>query len=229
MRTGVAAGITAGFTVLQAPVLVGLMALQTLAAASENPSPRTVSLSDDLQLEELAPGVWQHISWTELEGFGRTSANGLVVVGQKDAALIDTPWTDELTSALFTWVEENLGSRITVVGPTHSHGDNLGGLAAAHSLGAASYAHRQTAEFARLNGKPVPQDVFTDRMDLAVAGRALELRYVGGGHTVDNIVVWIADQQVLFRGCLVRSASTISLGYTKEADLAAWPQTTAAV
>jgi metallo-beta-lactamase class B/metallo-beta-lactamase class B GIM len=34
---------------------------------------------------------------------------------------------------------------------------------------------------------------------------------------------------VLFGGCLVRSAASRSLGYTKEADLEEWPQTIVAV
>ena len=48
---------------------------------------------------------------------------------------------------------------------------------------------------------------------------------MGPGHTADNIVTWIPDERVLFGGCLVRSASARTLGYTKEADLERWPST----
>ena len=47
----------------------------------------------------------------------------------------------------------------------------------------------------------------------------------GPGHTADNIVVWIPDQEILFGGCLVRSATSTQLGYTDEADLERWPRT----
>jgi metallo-beta-lactamase class B len=56
-------------------------------------------------------------------------------------------------------------------------------------------------------------------------GRLLELRLVGPGHTEDTIVVWLPDVEVLFGGCLVRSATAQSLGYTAEADLERWPAT----
>ncbi|MBE0665559.1 MAG: hypothetical protein IH584_07010 [Candidatus Aminicenantes bacterium] len=55
----------------------------------------------------------------------------------------------------------------------------------------------------------------------------LELFYPGAGHTVDNIVTWIADEQVLCGGYLVKSATARTRGYKKEADLTAWPATLA--
>ncbi|MBU4404663.1 MAG: hypothetical protein L6428_10360 [Candidatus Aminicenantes bacterium] len=49
----------------------------------------------------------------------------------------------------------------------------------------------------------------------------------GPGHTVDNIVTWIAAEKVLFGGCLVKAGTAKTLGFTAEADLAAWPATLA--
>lgn len=46
---------------------------------------------------------------------------------------------------------------------------------------------------------------------------------------MDNIVSWIADEQVLFGGCLVKAGGAKTLGYIKEADLVAWPATLAKV
>jgi len=51
----------------------------------------------------------------------------------------------------------------------------------------------------------------------------------GPGHTVDNIVTWIAAEKVLFGGCLVKAGTAKTLGFTAEADLAAWPATLARV
>jgi len=213
-------------------VLVGLavmLALPVAGLCDEQAVAKQVVVSADLSVEEVALGVWLHTSWDEVEGFGRVPANGLVVVGNGEAALIDTPWNNALTGELFDWVVKNLGCPITTVVATHSHGDNLGGLNEAHSRGAASWALDRTLELARSAGRPVPQHGFSDRKVLSVGGRTLELRYLGGGHTVDNIVVWIGDQKVLFGGCLVKAAGAKTLGYTKEADLAAWPQTVTAL
>jgi metallo-beta-lactamase class B len=183
--------------------------------------PETVR--EDLEVQLLAEGVWLHTSYAELEEFGRTPANGLVVVSDGEAALIDTPWTDDQTRVLAAWVKERLGARLTTVVPTHSHADCMGGLQAAHDLGARSYASERTVEIARRNDLPVPQESFDRERDIPLGSRVLEARYVGPGHTVDTSVVWLPDVEILFGGDLVRSVAGRSLGYTREADLDGWP------
>ena len=211
-----------------------LFFVPALALAQATPSAEH-HLSDDLQVLQLTEGVWRFVSYQDQGGdWGRIAANGLVVVSDrpetgKVAALIDTPWTDEQTGLLFHWAEETLGAKITVVVPTHSHGDCLGGLGAAHTLGAHSYGHEKTAEFARRDGHPAPRTTFEDHLEIPLGERRLELRHLGPGHTVDNIVVWIPDEKILFGGCLVKAATSQDMGYIDEADLKAWPETIARV
>lgn len=50
----------------------------------------------------------------------------------------------------------------------------------------------------------------------------LEAFYPGGGHTIDNIVVWLPKSKILFGGCLVRSLESKSLGYVGEAHIEQW-------
>jgi metallo-beta-lactamase class B len=183
------------------------------------------ALGDDLQVRPLADGVWLHTSWLELRKWGRTPANGLVVVSDGEAALVDTPWTDGQTRALARWLDETAHARLVLVVVTHAHGDCLGGLGAAHALGARSLARGATVALARRDGAVVPRESFERERDVGVGGRILQARFLGGGHTPDNIVVWIPDARVLFGGCLVRSASATSLGNVSEADLASWPRT----
>ncbi len=183
------------------------------------------TLSDDLKVERLTEGVWRHISYDEVEGFGRTPGNGLVVVSGETAALIDTPWTGELTRQLMRWVEDRLQARVTDVIATHSHPDCMGGLAVAHELGARSFASARTAELARRDGEPVPETTFAETLEVEVGSRTLKLHYAGPGHTADNSVVWLPDDRILFGGCAVRSGASTQLGYTQEADLERWPRT----
>ncbi len=189
------------------------------------PDRELVSITEDLKVERLTDGVWRHISYQVLERFGRTPGNGLIVVSGGTAALIDTPWTDQQTRDLFRWTREKLSAEITAVIATHWHQDCAGGLAAAHQLGAASYASKKTARLARRAGQPVPQTTFKRKLAVEVGSRRLELHAAGPGHTVDAIVVWIPDDETLFGGCLVRSARSTQLGYTDEADLEHWPRT----
>lgn len=181
-------------------------------------------LDEDLQVFPIAPGVWRHVSYRAMPEYGRVPANGLIVVGTDSAALIDTPWNDDQTGLLFDWVERELGTKIGHVVATHSHDDCMGGLAEAHRRGATSYALGLTAEFAERDGNPVPRKTFAAEYRLSLGGMDLELRYFGGGHTRDNIVVWIRERNVLFGGCLVKRKGG-SAGYTDEADLTAWPET----
>ncbi len=200
-------------------LIVGLLAQASTAA--EEP----IRLNEDLRVERISDGLWRHVSYYELERFGRSAANGLIVVSGKSAALIDTPWTESQTRELIDWISKSLGATVDVVVATHSHPDCAGGLAIAHERGAVSYASAKTAEFARRDGNAVPRKTFTDTLDVEVGSRTLTLEFAGPGHSVDNIVVWIPDESVLFGGCLVKSATSKHLGYTDEADLASWPAT----
>lgn len=201
-----------------------LSTLALVAAAGAAP-PAPQQLSPDLSVRELAPGVWLHTSWADVPGFGRVPANGLVVVSEGEAAMLDTPWDDALTARLMDWMSSSLHVHTTTVIPTHAHNDNLGGLAEAHRRGARSIAMEATREAARATGKPVPLQGFVGLTTVSIGGRTVELRFPGGGHTRDNIVAWLPDAGVLFGGCLVRGSETANLGYTKEADLDAWPTT----
>lgn len=193
------------------------------AAGAVTPAPR--QLSPDLSVRELTPGVWLHTSWADVPGFGRVPANGLVVVSDGEAAMVNTPWDDALTARLMDWMSSSLGVRTTTVIPTHAHNDNLGGLAEAHRRGARSIAMEATRETARTTGKPVPLLGFVGLTTVSIGGCTVELRFPGGGHTRDNIVAWLPDAGVLFGGCLVKSGDATGLGYTGEADLPDWPGT----
>ncbi len=194
-------------------------------AATMTPEPEQVSITEDLEVVQLTDTVWRHVSYYVLERFGRSPGNGLIVVSGETAALIDTPWTADQTRDLFRWADEELGVEISVVIATHSHQDCAGGLAAAHQLGARTYASKKTAKLLRRAGQPAPRSTFRRRHEVAVGSRTLELHAAGPGHTIDNIVVWIPDQEILFGGCAVRSGRSTQLGYTDEADLERWPRT----
>jgi metallo-beta-lactamase class B len=181
----------------------------------------------DVEVYALTPNIWRHVTYREMEGFGRVAANGLIVVYLDRAVLIDTPWTPEQTSVLLDWVNKHLKARVTEVVVSHSHVDRLGGLTEVHRRGIRSIGLDKTRELALAAGAEPPQKVFSSLARIKAGRRPLELFYPGPGHTADNIVTWIADEQVLFGGCLVKAADATTLGNTAEADLAAWPATLA--
>lgn len=50
-------------------------------------------------------------------------------------------------------------------------------------------------------------------------------KYLGAGHTIDNIVVWIPEEKILFGGCMLKALRWKGLGFTDDADLNEWPKT----
>ena len=108
---------------------------------------------------------------------------------------------------------------------THRHDDTMGGLNFMHQHRVSSYALELTRDIAKSENLPLPQHTFKDSLLLKLDDEPLICRYFGGGHTSDNIVVWIPGDKILFGGCLIRSAGANNLGNTTDADLNAWPET----
>lgn len=191
-----------------------------LLAAAE-----TIEINPDLAIIQLTEQAWLHTSYLETEAYGRVPANGLLVFADTAIVLIDTPWNDALTADLFDWVSQKYQQNIDYVIATHFHADCMGGLAEAHRRGAHSYAVDLTRGICQEKSLPLPQQTFSDSLTLSFGRCAIELRYLGAGHTFDNIVVWLPSDRVLFGGCLVKSALTRDLGNMAEADLTSWPNT----
>jgi metallo-beta-lactamase class B len=180
-------------------------------------------LSTDLQLFKLAEGVYRHESFMEWQGF-RFGSNGLIVISDGEAILIDTPVSDTLTELLLQFLEED-SIKVVAAVPTHWHDDCLGGLSAVHDHGIQSYAYTETCSLAQEHGYEVPKIPFTNNLRLSAGGTMIEFAYLGGGHSTDNIVAYIRSKQILFGGCLIKSAEAKNLGNTADADIDAWPET----
>lgn len=185
----------------------------------------TIKINDNLRLVRLSPSVWLHISFTEMPGYGRISANGIVYVNGHEAFLFDTPWTDDLTKDLVVWLKEKMGIKVAGFVPNHWHNDCMGGLAYIKSQKIASYANRLTAEIARAGRLPVPDHSFSDSIQLNLGDKIIECYYPGPAHSTDNIVVWLPSERILFAGCMVKSIDTPNLGNTSDGDTDAYCST----
>lgn len=189
---------------------------------SDNP---VIRLADDVTVRKLANGVWLHTTYFDISGYRNVPANGLIVIDDNCAMMIDLPWTDKQAGVLFDWVAREQKAKILKVVPTHFHIDCAGGLAEAHRRGAESFALNKTVELLKKENKPVPQNWFTERISLSCGQMRVELAFLGGGHTVDNIVAWIPSRKILFAGCLIKSLNARNIGNIEDADLNAYPIT----
>jgi metallo-beta-lactamase class B len=146
-----------------------------------------IKLTNDVTVKRLAEGVWLHTTYFDIGDLKHVPANGLIVIDGNHAMMIDLPWTDEQAGVLFDWVARERKATIQKVVPTHFHIDCAGGLAEAHRRGADSFALEKTADILKRTNKPVPRNWFTGRMSLGCGNTRVELAFLGGGHTVDNL------------------------------------------
>jgi glyoxylase-like metal-dependent hydrolase (beta-lactamase superfamily II) len=193
---------------------------QPVRPAPAAPAPQAA----DLQVSELRPGVWLHVSWQTFPDGTRVPSNGLIVREGDQLLLVDTAWGEALTAQLLDWIEANLRLPVTRAVVTHSHHDRIGGSAALLSRGIRISTHPLTRQLASEQGLPIPE-ALAELAEIGSTARVgpAELFYPGPGHTRDNLMVWLPESRVLFSGCAVRAASAKGLGNVAHADTAAWP------
>ena len=185
----------------------------------------TIKISDDLELLKISENSYIHISYHDLENAPHFPANGLIYINNGKAIIIDTPWTDELTKTLTKWLKDSLEVIVEGVIVTHWHVDCMGGLNEIHAAGIKSFSHKLTREIAILKKLPVPKLEFQDSLVLRLDEKKIICKYLGAGHTIDNIVVWIPAEKILFGGCMLKALGWKGLGFTGDADLDEWPKT----
>lgn len=176
--------------------------------------------SAELEMRPLAEGVYVHTSYKDLPGIGPFPSNGLVVVRGRKALLIDTAWPLEATPQLLQWIEEK-GYELDHVLVTHFHDDRSSGLPFLHARGVSSFASARTNTLLKAQGETRAQHGFEDGLP-AHWREHVSVYFPGAGHSVDNHVVWLPEQGILFGGCLVRNAETQSMGNTADAELRHW-------
>jgi len=117
--------------------------------------------------------------------------------------------------------------KLTIVGfiPTHWHADRMGGLEFIQHQKIETYANQMTIDIAKLKNLPVPEHGFKDSLQLQLGDKMIKCYYLGAAHSLDNIVVWIPSEQILFAGCMIKSLNSNDLGNTVDGDLIAYPKT----
>jgi metallo-beta-lactamase class B len=204
--------------------IVVFVLLFTFAAYSQSDF-KKITINNDLEVVQLTPNVYQHISYAEITGFGRVASNGMILKDGSKAFLFDTPPNDQLTRQLVEWIRDFLKLQLVGFIPNHWHIDCMGGLGYLQSIGVESYANQMTIDIAKAKNLPVPVHGFKDSLKLNLGNHAIAVYYPGAAHTIDNIVVWIPAEKVLFAGCLVKELNAKGLGNTVDGDVAAYPLT----
>jgi len=184
-----------------------------------------IKVNDDITLVKISDNVFMHISYATYPNFGRVSCNGLILADKGKAFLFDTPYSNELTKELVTYISDSLKLRVVGFIPNHWHNDCTGGLEYLKGIGVKTYANQLTIDILKEKGLPYPEIGFKDSLQLFLGDKEILCYYLGAAHSMDNIVVWIPSEKILFAGCMAKSTSSTNLGNTVDGDLKTYPIT----
>lgn len=178
-----------------------------------------------LKISRIQNDVYLHTSFIPYKGM-QVGCNGIIYRSNDQVVVVDSPTDEKSTKALMRWIKKQWKTDVDAVIPTHFHNDCLGGLEFFHDKKVPSYANQLTKFLADSTNQTVPQHTFEGAHQL-FDGKVY-LRFVGEGHTRDNIVVYLPEEQVLFGGCLVKCLNA-NEGFTGHANLGEWSNTIAKV
>lgn len=180
--------------------------------------------SETLKIQQISENSFLHISYLVTEDFGNVACNGMIVIDNGEALIIDTPANDSTTKELINYVQNNLDCELIGVVATHFHIDCLGGLNEFHKRQIPSYANKKTIHLARLSKNILPLNVFDDYLEIQVGNKNVVNEYLGEGHTKDNIISYFHSERVLFGGCLVKEVGA-GKGNLEDANIHDWSNT----
>ncbi|HLP71332.1 MAG TPA: subclass B1 metallo-beta-lactamase [Bacteroidales bacterium] len=202
-------------------IILLLVLIRQLAAQTNE----RIRISQDLELVRITANAYMHVSYAVLPGYGRSSANGLIFINEKKAFLFDTPWNDSLTSKLVYYLENTMKLKIEGFIPNHWHEDCMGGLIYIKSRGIKSYANQLTTDIAKKKNLPSADQGFRDSIKISLGNKVVMCYYFGPAHSIDNVVVWIPSEKILFPGCMCKSMDSGNLGNTADGDVSEYRAT----
>lgn len=202
-----------------------LLAILISSIATEQKKENRIRINDDLEIVQISPNAYLHVSWTTMEPYGRFNSNGLIYINDGEAAFMDTPMSDSLTNILLDWFEQHFPDvKIKGIIVNHFHDDCLGGLRAFHRRGIPSYANYMTNESIKNDSTEKPQHTFTGAHLLRVGKSSVVNKYYGQAHSPDNIVSYIPGENILFGGCMIKALNA-GRGNLGDANLKQWSAT----
>src|SRR5215472_15773805 len=170
----------------------------------------------DFTIKKLAEGVYAAIS----PDGSKAGSNAGFIVGSNGVVVVDTFVSVAAARELLAEIRKVTNLPIRFVINTHYHLDHTGGNAVFAEAGATIVAQRnlrgwlrtENLKFFGANPKPedkarvealvLPDEVYSDALDIYLGPRLVEVRYMLG-HTGGDSVVIVPDANVVFGGDLI--------------------------
>ncbi len=172
-----------------------------------------VTLSSFAQQRQTAPLKLEKISDRLYQILGGRGANGGFYIGDNGILVIDTKQTKESVDLTIEEIQKITDKPIRYLVNTHSDGDHIMGnpffpqtvTIVAHKNCRLDFLHPQR------NGKPsvwnnpeyapfLPSVTYSDKLDIYLGSKKIELWYFGVGHTTGDTVVYFPEEKTAFIG-----------------------------
>ncbi len=192
--------------------------------------------ADTLSIQPVAPGVYAVIG-------ASGNANAGFILTKEGVVIVDSQINPRAAGEMLGAIRTLTARPILYLINTHAHGDHtfadhvikptkgiiahertrviLASRGAQMLTAYATVVGPKNAEGAQVT---IPTITFVDQMTLPIEDRTITLRYLGIGHTVGDIVVWLPRERVLFTGDLV---SVNRLPWLGEGESREWLKTLA--
>lgn len=165
--------------------------------------------------------------------------------------LVDVPYTPDATQTLLKWINTTFGDRKITAINTHFHVDRLGGNAALVKHDIPIYGSDLTIKAIKERGATslklitswvtdesikkyyqhftyrAPTKIFEAEKGLTLnfGSEKVHIRFLGAGHSFDNLAVFLPGKKALFGGCMILSAEATKIGNVSDGDPLQWLET----
>lgn len=174
-----------------------------------------------LEISHLSGNFYVYTTYKELSG-NPFPANGMYLITDSGAVIIDTPWDTSQFQPLLDSIEMKHQTKAVLCISTHSHEDRTAGLEYYASKGIKTFTSYETFKLCQLNKEKSPEFYFKSDTSFSLGNHHFETFYPGAGHTSDNIVLWFPSERIIYGGCFIKSTDAKDLGYVGDATISAW-------
>jgi glyoxylase-like metal-dependent hydrolase (beta-lactamase superfamily II) len=171
-------------------------------------------------------------------------------MGDDTVFIASSPFETENTKKLMTWIRRKFGPVKVIDINTHFHADGTGGNEGFNEDNVEIWSSDLTKKLLVSKGPAMRKETlsgFTDpelrkrlekRRDMPAPNtfelakgkqfnfknESVEVIFPGPAHSPDNVVVYMPQRQVMFGGCMIRSADSKDLGFLGNANVDKWEE-----
>ncbi|MGL4674016.1 MAG: BlaB/IND/MUS family subclass B1 metallo-beta-lactamase [Wohlfahrtiimonas sp.] len=180
--------------------------------------------NDELIIKPINERMYVYTTFKEISGT-KYSSNAMYILTKDGAILLDAPWDSEQYQTLVDHIKNTHNKDIIALFVTHAHDDRAGGLQFFNELGIPSYAYTHTNKILKETHQAMATNELGENEEFTFDQQKLMTSFIGAGHTLDNIIIWLPEEKLLYGACLIKSAESQNLGYIKDGDVQAWQTT----